>query len=264
MKLALVNIKGGVGKTTTAVNLAACFAKSGHWVLVVDLDPQASATHSFGIQRTDAEPSTADILSGKVPAGQAIWDTGVEGVDLIPGSVRLASCDLALARRKAPERVLEKALAPIGHHYQIILIDCPPGLSILTRNALVAADAFLVPIVPHPLNVDALAALFEALEEVRGRIGRTPELLGILPTMVDRRTAVTGRMVSSLREAYGAQVLEAEIPINVRLAEAPARSRTIFHYESWSKGAHAYDRLGEELLLRARDRGLLAAEERQP
>jgi chromosome partitioning protein len=258
MKLAMMNIKGGVGKTTTAVNLAACFAASGHGVLVVDLDPQASATHSFGIQRSDAEPSVAEILSGKVPAGQAIWDTGIEGVDLLPGSVRLASCDLVLARRKTPERGLAKALAPISRHYQIILMDCPPGLSILTLNALAAADAFLVPVVPHPLNVDALAALFEALEEVRGRIGRVPELLGILPTMVDRRTAVTERVLSDLRGVYGTSVLQAEIPINVRLAEAPERSRTIFHYESWSKGAHAYGRLGEELLRRARDRGLLA------
>jgi chromosome partitioning protein len=258
MKLALVNIKGGVGKTTTAVNLAACFAARGHGVLVVDLDPQASATHSFGIHRRDAEPSVAEILSGKVPAGEAIGDTGIEGVDLLPGSLRLASCDVALARREIPERALAEALAPIGHHYQVILVDCPPGLSILTLNALAAADSFLVPVVPHPLNVEALEALFEALDEVRGRIGRVPELLGIVLTMVDRRTAVTGSVVSSLRGTYGESVLPAEIPINVRLAEAPARSRTIFHYESWSKGAHAYARLGQELLLRARDRGLLA------
>jgi chromosome partitioning protein len=258
MNLALVNVKGGVGKTTTAVNLAACFARAGHGVLVVDLDPQASATHSLGIHRRDAEPSMAEILSGKVPAGQAIWDTGIEGVDLLPGSVRLASCDVMLARRKKPEGRLAEALAPISHHYALILVDCPPGLSILTRNALAAADALLVPVVPHPLNVEALAALFEALEEIRERIGRLPELLGILLTMVDRRTAVTGRVTSALRGAYGPGVLETEIPINVRLAEAPARSRTIFHFESWSKGAHAYARLGEELLLRARERGFLA------
>jgi chromosome partitioning protein len=139
-------------------------------------------------------------------------------------------------------------------------VDCPPGLSILTRNALAAADAFLLPVVPQHLNVEAVAAFFEALEEVRGRIGRIPELLGILLTMVDRRTAVTARVTSALREAYGASVLETEIPVNVRLAEAPARSRTIFHYESWSKGAHAYGRLAEELLRRGRDRGLLAKE----
>ncbi len=258
MNLALVNIKGGVGKTTTAVNLAAFFAaESGFEVLVVDLDPQASATHSFGIHRRDAEPSVAEVLNGKVPAGQAIWDTGVERIDLLPGSLRLASSDVALARRKEPEKALAEALAPIRRHYDVILVDCPPGLSILTLNALAAADAFLVPVVPQPLNTEALEALFEALEEVRGRLERIPELLGILVTMADRRTAVTGKVVEGLRGTYGASVCQTEIPINVRLAEAPAHSRTIFHYEGWSKGAHAYGRLGEEILVRARDAGLL-------
>ena len=257
MNLALVNIKGGVGKTTTTVNLAACFAAAGQGVLVVDLDPQASATQCFGIHRKDAEPSVAEILNGKVPAGKAIWDTGVERVDLLPGSLRLASCDLALSRRKKPEQGLAEALSPISHHYQVLLVDCPPGLSILTLNALAAADSVLVPVVPHPMNVDTLEALFEALEEVRGRIGRVPELLGILLTMVDRRTAVTSRVVETLRETYGEKVLATEIPINVRVAEAPAHKRTIFHYESWSKGAQAYARLGDELLLRARGKGLL-------
>ena len=257
MRLALVNLKGGVGKTTTAVNLAAAFARSGLRALVVDLDPQGSASLSFGVHREEADPSLAEVLTGKTEAAEAVRATGAEGIDLIPASLRLAGLDIALARKHEPEKLLRKALSPIRRRYDMTLFDCPPGLSILSLNGLVASNAFLVPVVPHHLDMESLAGFLELLEMSRERIGRMPENLGILLTMVDHRTLVTDELVQAIRKRYGQQVLRTEIPVNVRLAQAPAQGRTIFGFESWSTGAYAYGKLGGELLRRARKAGLL-------
>jgi chromosome partitioning protein len=257
MRLALVNLKGGVGKTTTAVNLAAAFARSGLRVLVVDLDPQGSASLSFGVHREEANPSSAELLSGKADTAAAIRPTEVEGIDLIPASLRLAGLDLTLARKQEPEKLLKKALAPVKRRYDVILFDCPPGLSVLSLNGLVAANAFVVPVVPHDLDMEALAGFLELLESSRERIGKLPESLGILLTMVDHRTLVTDELVQAIRKRYGQQVLRTEIPVNVRLAQAPGQGRTIFGFASWSTGAFAYGKLGAEVLRRARKADLL-------
>jgi chromosome partitioning protein len=258
MRLALVNLKGGVGKTTTAVNLAAAFARSGLRSLVVDLDPQGSASLSFGVARDEeAGPSAAEVLTGKAEAAEAIRPTGTEGIDLLPASLRLAGLDLALARKHEPETLLKRALSPLRRRYDTILIDCPPGLTILSMNGLAAATAYLVPVVPHHLDMEALAGFLEVMDGARERLGKLPERLGILLTMVDHRTMVTDEVAQAIRKKYGQQVLKTEIPVNVRLAQAPALGRTIFDFESWSTGAYAYGRLGGEVLRRARKAGLL-------
>jgi chromosome partitioning protein len=257
MRLALVNLKGGVGKTTTAVNLAAAFARSGLRALVVDLDPQGSASLSLGATREDTEASAAEVLTGKAEAAAAIRPTTTEGVDLLPASLRLAGLDLALARKQEPEKLLKKALAPVRRRYDVILFDCPPGLTLLSLNGLAAATAFLVPVVPHHLDMAALSGFLEVLETAKERLGKLPELIGILLTMVDHRTMVTDEVVQALRKRYGQQVLRTEIPVNVRLAQAPAEGRTIFGFESWSTGAFAYGKLGGEILRRSRKAGLL-------
>lgn len=257
MRLALVNVKGGVGKTTTAVNLAAAFARSGLRVLVVDLDPQGSATWSFGVPRDQAEPSSAGLLTGKAEAADAIRPTSVEGIDLIPASLRLAGLDLALARKQDPEKQLKKALMPVRRRYDVIVFDCPPGLSVLSLNGLGAANAFLVPVAPHHLDQEALSGFLELLESTRSRLGKMPEMLGIVLTMVDHRTQVTDEVVQAIRKRHGQQVLRTEIPVNVRLAQAPGQGQTIFDFESWSTGAYAYGKLGGEVLRRARKAGLL-------
>jgi chromosome partitioning protein len=252
MKLALANLKGGVGKTTTAVNLAAAFARSGLAALLVDLDPQGSASFSLGVARAVVEISSAEVLSGDKTAAEAIVETPFGGIHLLPANLRLAGADLALARKHKPEKLLKKALAPISRRYDVIVIDCPPGLSILTVNALATADAFIVPVAPHRLDLEALDGFLALVDDLRPRLGRTPELLGILLTMVDHRTQLTDEVVAATRKQYGSKVFRTEIPINVRLAEAPAEGRPIFDFASWSTGAAAYGLLGGETLRRAR------------
>jgi chromosome partitioning protein len=257
MKLALANLKGGVGKTTTAVNLAAAFARSGLATLLVDLDPQGSATFSLGVARDTVEASMADVLIGDRPATEAIVETSFGGIHLLPSALRLAGADLSLARKHKPEKLLRKALDPLRRRYDVMVIDCPPGLTILSVNALAAADAFIVPVSPHRLDQEALGAFLRLTEELRFRLGRTPEMLGILLTMVDHRTQLTDEVVAAVRKQHGSKVFRTEIPINVRLAEAPAEGRPIFDYESWSSGALAYGQLGGETLRRARKAGLI-------
>lgn len=258
MIVSLVNVKGGVGKTTTAVNLAASFADEGGLrTLLVDLDPQGSASFSLGVGQGDAEPSSAALLLDGVPVQEVIRDTDLEGLHLITGSMRLAGADLALARKHDPQRRLARALGPIRRRYDVIIVDCPPGLSVLSVNGLAASHSFVVPVVPHDLDMEALHRCLVAIDELEGVAARKPRLLGILLTMVDHRTRVTHEVVFAIRRGYGRKVFRTEIPVNVRLSEAPGYGLTIFDYQSWSPGAQAYRQLGGEILRRSRKTGLI-------
>ena len=257
MKLALANLKGGVGKTTTAVNLAAAFARSGRATLVGDLDPQGSASFSRGVGREAVEASSAEVLSGDRTAAEAIVETAFEGIHLLPSALRLAGADLSLARRQKPEKLLKKALAKVTRRYDVVILDCPPGLTVLTVNALAAAAAYIVPVAPPRLDLEALNGFVGLAAELGARLGKPPELLGILLTLVDHRTRLTDEVVAAVRKQYGSRVFRTEIPVNVRLAEAPAEGRPIFDYESWSTGAQAYGQLGGEVLRRSRKAGLV-------
>jgi len=256
MILALVNVKGGVGKTTTAVNLSAVFAETGLKVLFLDLDPQGSASFSFGIPYEETKPSVYEALVGGCPLTELMRPTPVENVHLITSSMDLSDSDGKLARMSDPKRRVARALEPVRPAYDMIIIDCPPGLSLLSVNGLAAADAFIVPIVPHDLSMEALGRFTLAVKDLDLPANLLPAELGILLTMTDQRTKLTAEMVGEIRKVYGTRLFTTEIPVNVRLAEAPGYGMTILQYESWSPGAQAYRKLGGEVLRRARKRKL--------
>lgn len=248
--VALTNNKGGVGKTTTAISLGAGLAAGKRRVLLVDLDAQGSAGLSLGLSRDALSPGTADaILDGK-PIRKAIRSTTVAGLDILPGSMALASADIALAAVTGRELVLKKALVPVLADYDFIILDCPPSLGLLTVNALTAADFFVVPVTPDYLALEGLVNFLDAVEKIRTGIGRAAQPLGILLTLADYRLNVTAEISDLLRGYYGRLVFRAEVKGNVRLKEAPSFGKSIFDYDARSAGADAYLELTKEVLAR--------------
>lgn len=253
MVIALVNNKGGVGKTTSAVSLAAGLAAAGHRVLLADLDAQGSASLSLGIARADLAPSAAEVIMEGKPIREAIRPSGVAGLDILTGGMKLASADLYLADVKGREAVLKAELAPILADYAFIILDCPPSLGLLTVNALTAADRFIVPLTPDYLALEGLVNLLEAVARVRagmGKAGKAADPLGILLTLCDYRLNATGEIAGMIRRHYGKLVFRTEIKGNVRLKEAPSFGKTIFDYDVGSAGAECYRELTREVLSR--------------
>lgn len=256
MIIAVVAAKGGVGKTTTAVTLAGALARWGHRVLLVDMDGQASASLSVGLERSELAPSSADVLLRGLPAREAIRPTRTANLWVIPGSADLLSADLELAPLRSRESRLASALDEVKDPFGFVFVDCPPGLGILARNALYAADSYVVPAVPQYLAVEGLANLVLAAERFGLRSDRRLPLLGILPTMVDYRTRAATENMERIRERFGRRVFAVEIRVNTRLAEAPEAGRTIFEHDPAATGARAYELAAEELLLRIQEMGL--------
>ena len=252
MILAVLNNKGGVGKTTIAVNLSAALATPRRRVLLIDLDSQASASTWCGVRRGRLKPSSASVLLHDFPVEQAIRATPTANLDIITGSVDLANADLALSDVKGREGTLKQALKSVRKRYDIIVLDCPPSLSLVGVNALVASDAVLIPVPPQFLAVDGLTALLGTIDTVRRRLGTRSHVIGLLITMAGRGRGEELR--ERLRAEYRDRVFHTEIGVSRTLQHAPAAAKTVLAFAPRSAAADAFRRLAGEVLDRLRSR----------
>jgi chromosome partitioning protein len=250
--VAVANQKGGVGKTTTAVNVSAYLAL-GMRVLLVDLDPQANATSSLGFDPNGAELSTYDALIGAASMRDVIVSSGRAQLDLAPASRALAGAQVELVDLPERERRLARAIEQAVRDYDLVMVDTPPSLGILTLNALVAADALLAPVQCEYLALEGVAQLMETLELVRATLNPRLELFGMLMTMYDPRTRLSSQVVEEVRRHFPDRIFQTVIPRSVRLSEAPSYGKPVLEYEPTSRGASAYADLAQELI----QRGLL-------
>lgn len=246
--IALVNQKGGVGKTTTVLNLGAYLAELGKYVLVVDSDPQGNATSGLGVIPAQLNSGLYEVLSGRADAATVIQNTQIQNLRVFPSTPSLAAANVELVSAEKREERLRESLLGIRNDYDYILIDCPPSLGILTVNSLVAADSVLIPVQSEYYALEGLGQLLETIHLVQKNLNPGLRVLGAVITMHDKRTKLSAQVQKEMNRHFPNKIFDSVIPRNVRLSEAPSHGLTIRQYDPWSKGARAYRQLAEEVM----------------
>lgn len=258
--LAVVNQKGGVGKTTTAINLSAALAMSGIPTLLIDMDPQANASGGLGVSRQGETPTIYDVLLGECSAAAAVQPTPVEGLSVIAGTRNMIGANLELVGMDEREFRLRKALEGVKSQFSFIVLDCPPALDLLTLNALAAADALIVPMQAEYFALEGISELMSTIDRVAAAFNPELGLEGVVFTMYDDRTNLSQQVTENVRKFFGSKLFRTTIPRNIRLAEAPSHGLPVISYDPRSRGAEAYNSLAAELL----ERNGIPAPERKP
>ncbi|SDX00347.1 ParA family protein [Paenibacillus sp. CF384] len=247
--IAITNQKGGVGKTTTSVNLGACLASLGKKVLLVDIDPQGNTTSGIGINKADVAHCIYDVLINDVHPKDATCSTNIEGLYIIPATIQLAGAEIELVPTISREQRLKKSLALVKNQYDYILIDCPPSLGILTINSLTASDSVIIPIQCEYYALEGLSQLLNTVRLVQKHLNTTLQIEGVLLTMFDARTNLGIQVIEEVKKYFQQKVYQTIIPRNVRLSEAPSHGQSIITYDPRSKGAEVYLELAKEVIM---------------
>lgn len=248
--IAVTNQKGGVGKTTTSINVAYYLAKQGHSTLLIDFDPQGNATSGLGIDKQTLEATMADVVLGKKQLAEVVVQTEFKNLAVAPTEPSLANTEVEMAQAEHRFSRLKYAIQSLSAHYEFIIIDCPPSLSLLTVNALIASRYVLLPVQAEFYALEGLGQLLETMKLVRKSLNPTLDLIGVLPTMVDSRTSLSTQVLAEISKHFPAKIFTTTIPRNVRLAEAPSHGVPIGVYDRFSKGARAYKAVTKEVIER--------------
>jgi len=246
--ISVANQKGGVGKTTTSVNLSACLGELGQRVLLIDIDPQGNATSGLGIDKGKIEKSIYDVLVDDIPIKDTVIGTEVDNLKVLPATIQLAGAEIELVASMSRETKLKKAIDKIKNEYDFVIIDCPPSLGLLTINSLTAANSILVPIQCEFYALEGLSQLLKTITLIQDNLNQDLVLEGVVLTMFDSRTNLSGQVVQEVKNHFQQKVFKTIIPRNVRLSEAPSFGRPVIKYDPKSKGAEVYYNLAKEVL----------------